>query len=168
MEPNIWIELIKVMIPIIIAAGAGGAALWRQNTQETRLKNQLSIDQAKGFREYQLKADEAAWTRAQTTMARQETSIQNLEKKNQAWYEKFSESQNRVRILEEQMEEKDRLLQRHNKHIEELETQMTVCSQELALSEVKIKSMEEEMHGLLYENQKLRNELKGSQKGDVS
>jgi len=78
MTPEAITEILKVIIPVLLAAGTGGLALWRTLQAEERHKRERSSEWDAERSRIRHEADDAAWQRVQDTMAQDHDTITEL------------------------------------------------------------------------------------------
>ena len=81
MEHSLIVDILSIIVPVLIAAGAGGAALWRQMQMEERHQRERDAAADQGKNDYRLKADKAAFDRARATIESLDKRLADLEAK---------------------------------------------------------------------------------------
>ena len=81
MERDLLVDILSIIVPVLIAAGAGGIALWRQMQLEEKHKQALEVATRRSGNDYRLKADKAAFDRARATIESLDKRLAALEAK---------------------------------------------------------------------------------------
>ena len=71
-------EILKIIIPVLIAAGTGGLALWRTLQAEERHKRERSAERDAERSRIRHGADDTAWQRVKETMEKDRLTIAEM------------------------------------------------------------------------------------------
>ncbi len=159
---EIAIEVLRSVVPIVIAAGAGGAAYWKNLQANEQARKKLLAEESRTKRDYRLKADDAAWERVHDVITEQQEEIKTLNNNINIWHKKFEESNDRLALIKDQMREYERRAYDDEMRLLDLERRMDICSAALEDREQRITELETIETNLLRENHSLREQLKAT------
>ena len=94
------IDILSIVLPVLIAAGAGGAALYRQMRAEEKAKRLELNQRGNSANQHRIAMDTAAWQRAQATIESLGRRVEALEASLDRERGLLRDAEDRIDVLE--------------------------------------------------------------------